>query len=155
MTLAPGCYTIELFDTGNDGLEWWANAAQGAGAFRIRNVSDGAFLKNFETDFGSEIRYSFVVDNFTYIKEKGPKFNFDVYPNPTTGEVFIDIDLENNSTVNIEITDISGKIIRTKTITDILNSSISFDLSNERSGVYFCKILTNTKTITKKIILTK
>lgn len=155
LNLAPGCYTIEMFDTGNDGLDWWANTAQGTGYFRLFNVSNGALIKNFEADFGSEIRYSFVVDNFTYIKNKGVNLDFNIYPNPTTGEVFIDIDLENNSKVDIEITDVSGRSIKNKSIIDVVNSSIYFDLSNEPSGIYFCKILTDKETITKKIILTK
>ena len=153
--LEPGCYTIEMFDTGNDGLEWWANSAQGSGYFRLFGAAGEGLLKNFEPDFGSEIRYSFVVDNFTYIEDKGASLDFNIYPNPSTGEVFVDIDLENNSTVDIEITDVSGRSIVRKSIIDVVNSSISFDLSGEPSGIYFCKILTDKKTITKKIILTK
>ena len=155
MYLAPGCYTVELFDSGNDGLEWWANSSQGTGYFRLYDAEGGSMIKNFETDFGSELRYAFVVGDISYIEDKGFNTDFNVYPNPTTGEVFVDFDNQYQSIINIEITDISGRVIQNKTIEEATKSGFSFDLSQEPAGIYLCKIRTDKNVLIKKIILTK
>jgi hypothetical protein len=50
-----------LTDTGEDGLQWWANTAQGTGYMRIRNATTGAVILTFGYDFGSQIYKQFTV----------------------------------------------------------------------------------------------
>ncbi len=155
MDLAPGCYTLEMQDSGNDGLDFWANSSQGTGYLRLFRESNGSLIKNFENDFGKEFRYSFVIDNFTYIQDQGKSIKFNVYPNPTTGKVYVDVDLHNSSDLIVEITDVTGRVISKKTINDMFNNTLFFNLENESKGIYFCKIRSQELTQTKKIILTK
>jgi hypothetical protein len=156
LDLEPGCYTIELFDSGNDGLEWWANSAQGYGYFRLFGAGGQGLLKNFETDFGSEFRYSFVVDNFTNIQDKGADFTMiDVYPNPTSGLVNVDLHLEELSDVELMLTDVSGRIIKKEAIRNVADANVKFDLSGEQEGVYFCRIKTKEGIQVKKVIFSK
>jgi len=156
MDLAPGCYTLELFDSGEDGLEWWANTAQGTGYFRLFNVANGALIKNFETDFGSEFRYSFVVDNYTNIESQGKSVpEIEVFPNPTTGEINVSLNFVEHQAVEISISDMSGKLIEKLESDGFNQQNINFDLSGEASGVYVCKIKTKDQIITRKIVLQK
>jgi hypothetical protein len=53
--LAPGCYSIILEDSDNDGISFWYSQqveGESAGAFRIKKVG-GVFIENFEPDFGN------------------------------------------------------------------------------------------------------
>lgn len=153
--LAPGCYTMELYDTGNDGLQWWANTAQGNGNLSLRNVDTGNLLKYFEKDFGSILIYSFVIDNYTYVKERGEGEKFEVYPNPTNGQVSVDVDQELVDLFTISITDLAGRTIAVKNQNQMVHSNLKFDLSDQPDGIYLCKIQTSKGTQVKKIILSK
>jgi hypothetical protein len=70
--------------------------------------------------------------------------NLNFYPNPTSNQLTIDTELKIN---NIKITDISGKTI--KTITSDLNV---INVANLSDGIYFIKLITNERTITKKFV---
>jgi hypothetical protein len=169
LDFGPGCYTIEVFDndafnstvgytTGNDGLDfWYATAYQGTttGWARLFSMS-GSLLKNFEADFGSEMRYSFVVDNFTNIEDRGITEDlFEIYPNPTRGLVNIDLHFIEATDIELEITDISGRLIENRKISNVIDSNILFDFSREKEGMYFCKIKTSKGVTVKKVIFSK
>ena len=73
----------------------------------------------------------------------------EVYPNPSTG-VF-NLNLNNVEAKNIEIYDVTGKLIKkmeNKSITQLTQ----IDLSNASNGIYFVKISTENDTVTKRII---
>lgn len=74
------------------------------------------------------------------------ELNIKIYPNPTSG--FIHFESENTEIENIQIYDLTGKLIITKT--GFENKEI--DLSGISSGVYLVKINTNKKSFTTKII---
>ena len=68
-----------------------------------------------------------------------------IYPNPTTGIVFVKAD----NIQKIEITNINGQII--KTIKNMTTNS--FDISNQSKGIYFIKVITNEGISIGKLIL--
>ncbi|MFI5222500.1 MAG: T9SS type A sorting domain-containing protein [Bacteroidia bacterium] len=76
---------------------------------------------------------------------------FDVYPNPANTELnFI---LNNNSSATlIQISDITGKVLKS-----ILNSQsqLSLDITDLSNGIYFCTVSGKDFTTTKKIIISK
>ena len=72
---------------------------------------------------------------------------FIIYPNPSTGLIYIK--QEQNIERTVAITDIAGKIIITNTIS---NYNTNIDLSDLKSGVYFIKI-SSKNTILKTIKL--
>lgn len=69
-----------------------------------------------------------------------------VFPNPTTGIVFVESDIK---ICILKVTDITGKIIIEKS--QILNSNYLLDISSLKSGIYLIEAiyLDNTKSITK------
>ena len=72
-----------------------------------------------------------------------------LYPNPFNNSLTLKTTL-NNHIDSIELYDISGRIVLTKT--EINASSKMLNLEGLTSGSYFVKITTNKGTITKKII---
>lgn len=74
-----------------------------------------------------------------------------VNPIPSTGRINVNI-LGNSDNYKIEIFDINGKQIFTKTS---ISSSENLDLSNFNNGVYILQIKTSNNIYTKKIIIKK
>ena len=77
-----------------------------------------------------------------------------LYPNPSTGEFVIDLNLPKQENTVITITNVMGEVVQ------VINSSISsgkqaVDLSGAASGMYFVNITTNSETVTKKITITR
>lgn len=76
----------------------------------------------------------------------------DMYPNPTVGNVVLDIAGESNGFV-LEIVDVNGKLVYTETIGEI-NSGLrrTIDLSNVANGLYFLKLDDGTSSTTRKLM---
>lgn len=154
--LPEGCYTFELDDTGNDGLSFWANSAQGSGFLRFNSHSPFAILKNFIPDFGKSIVYSFSIGKITNVEEVELNPTFEIYPNPSNGLVYVDLSRETYSNnAQIIINDMMGRVVKILSMNDFKSGTLSFDLSNESNGVYFLSIISDEKKQTKKFILNK
>lgn len=78
--------------------------------------------------------------------------NIDVFPNPTAGNIVLDITGESNG-FNLEIVDVNGKMVYTETIGEI-NSGLrrTIDLSTVANGLYFLKLDDGTSSTTTKLI---
>jgi len=74
-------------------------------------------------------------------------FKYSIYPNPTSGS--FNIEFETESAINIEIMDYMGKIILKEKVT---GDRITLDISNQPSGVYLVKIISNGNIKVERII---
>ena len=70
-----------------------------------------------------------------------------LYPNPTTG--IFTIELTNGLTKNIQITDITGRVVINQTTNEDL---INLNVSNLANGVYYVKVLSNGESEVMKIV---
>jgi hypothetical protein len=147
-----GCYTLKIYDSANDGLNWWANTAQGSGYARLR-YNNSFDLVSFKTDFGTEIRHLFKVDGPDNISDYyGDDTKIDVFPNPSKSGKFtlkFDTTLKSNS-ASYTVTDITGKVIDSKTIN---NHITEVDLSNQNAGLYLLKFQNQHTVIVKELII--
>jgi hypothetical protein len=71
---------------------------------------------------------------------------YNIYPNPTNGELFVSHPL--NSEFNITITDITGKVLKTTT----LQNNESVDVASYPQGMYFIQIESGNERNTYKFI---
>lgn len=74
-----------------------------------------------------------------------------LYPNPVQDMLFINIGLTNLTRIPVEIYDLTGKLIVSKTYSPTSNT-LSIDVSNIESGFFVLKITTSEKTHNYKII---
>ncbi len=74
-----------------------------------------------------------------------------LYPNPSSGKVFISDGLDHINSYNVEVTDISGRVIYYKKW--ISNSDLEIDLSTNSKGLYIYRIYTSNHCFAGKIIL--
>jgi hypothetical protein len=73
-----------------------------------------------------------------------------VYPNPTTGELTIEMCDMRYETCNIEIYDIYGRVCQASNLKSQV-SNPQIDISNLQAGIYFIKIQTETGEVIKKV----
>ncbi|MFI5219009.1 MAG: peptide-N-glycosidase F-related protein [Bacteroidia bacterium] len=155
--LSAGCYRFTLYDSGNDGLTFWANPGQGTGYARFKNMS-AVIVKSFNSDFGSEVSHNFLVDptNIVAINEQA---NFtpsvSVYPNPTEGNVVFDIIVPHKQDLSISIYNSMGQLILRNTYNDFMSEIIEMNLGDFKNGIYFVKITSEELNVVKKVVLGK
>ena len=77
-----------------------------------------------------------------------------IYPNPSSGEFVIDLNLPKQENVLITVTNVMGEIIK-QTYDGLGTGKQVIDLSTAASGIYFVNIATNNETITRKVTITK
>ncbi len=153
--LPPGCYRFTFNDSGNDGLNWWANPSGGSGFCRFVKVNN-AIIKTFNSDFGSQIFQSFTVSNsFTGIAQQAQSFSADVFPNPTLGPVSIELSLPKPQDLTMEVYNSLGQMVITKRLENAQHEVVDLDFSTYENGVYFAKIYSNDYFVMKEIVVGK
>jgi len=77
------------------------------------------------------------------------------YPNPSTGEVFMNLNISDVSSADITVFNSIGEAILSKKVTVPSTKEIKLDLNSKPNGVYLVKIKTSEGTVTKKIVINK
>ncbi len=155
LDFVPGCYTIEMTDSGDDGLSFWANPGQGSGLFRILKASGPEVLKSIESDFGKFINYSYVLGNWYKVNEiKHNSLEVSVYPNPVHDILFVELGETNLQKVHIQMVDLWGHTMQEGDYSTTGSvTTIPVQLHISKPGIYFCRIATKDKMVVKKIIV--
>jgi hypothetical protein len=156
--LEPGCYTFVLRDVAEDGLSFFANNS-GTGFARFTRPNNQV-IKTFQADFGSYISMNFMVGTPQLpepnaVSEVSEPLMFEVYPNPTTGKLSVDLALPKAQDVTIEVTNMVGQVIETRKVNNYLSHIESFDLSKQPSGFYFVRIKAGNNSYVKKVVVQK
>lgn len=89
-----------------------------------------------------------LTDENTEIKEVS------LYPNPVNDEATLNFNLANNSNVEINVHDVSGKIVSSKSLTNLNagNNSTTINCTDLTNGIYYVTVTTNGTTLTKKFV---
>jgi hypothetical protein len=155
ITLPFDCYEFRLWDTGEDGLSWWANPAQGNGLIRFKSSISAVILKNFGTDCGGGIFYQFTVGMTNTIEDNpvAETNQLNVYPNPSNGNVRMDFDLTNQQDGVIEVYDLLGNVVYSCQFKNTAIGSIETDLSFLNTGMYVVTLITGEQRISKKLFI--
>lgn len=155
LTLDTGCYEFELWDTGEDGLSFWANSAQGSGFIRFRKVSPGTTLKSFLSDFGGQIFQQFTVGLNNEVEEYIPnkKTTFRISPNPAFDSVLFSVELTRRSDGSIEIYSLLGTKVHEIPFSGIFSERIEAGVGHLDRGMYIVKLNTGREVITRKLVL--
>jgi hypothetical protein len=85
-----------------------------------------------------------------------PSYSNDVilYPNPATGAVTINFNLNENSSINIKLSNLEGQTIYSKESNETAGIySHTFTMDNYAKGIYFLSITTTKETIVRKVVL--
>lgn len=154
--LPLGCYRFHLTDSQHNGLTWWAAQNQGSGYARIRKVGSSTTVKNFNSDFGSEISYWFTMgaplstDDLTVAPS-----SLNIYPNPVSsgGNLYIDLQLPGRENVTAELMDLSGRVVWSREFrgVDSVHQPISTD--GLRPGIYLLRTVSASGSRTARAVV--
>lgn len=154
--LAPGCYSIILEDSDNDGIGfWYSSQVQGetTGTFRVRIVG-GGYIEFFPADFGNFHRYNFTVGYEVGLNEKYIDHDILVYPNPTDGLLNVELSGFVDNEAQLEVYDLMGRNIYTGSMNASKSfASSSIDLSGVPAGHYIVKVKTGASVYTKEFVI--
>lgn len=152
--LPQGCYTLRIYDTGKDGLSFFANN-DGAGFARLMNVATGNALITFPPDFGTQLLHDFSVDTPLETDKPVTETRFDAYPNPTTGQLTLRAAFTHSQPATIQVVDLMGKTVLTKDLGPARNWTEQISLGGLSDGVYFVRMATESESLVRKIVLKK
>ncbi|MDX2174776.1 MAG: T9SS type A sorting domain-containing protein [Bacteroidota bacterium] len=92
------------------------------------------------------------------LSDKKAENNLSLYPNPTSTEVFVNFNAVDGETANVNIMDITGKVVVTQYIGKLYNGEVSVpvEVSSLTSGIYMVNV-TSTSGVKRvaKLIVTK
>jgi len=157
--LATGCYIFQLTDSGNDGLQWWANTAQGTGYIRFKSATSSSVLVNFGSDFGSEVYRQFTVgltnETDELIVAPGSQGELFIVPNPAEDLVDVSFNLSSYSSGTLEVFDVMGRIVFSTTFDHCIAGQQTIDLSGFVSGIYIVTVRTSNNMISGRLVVRK
>lgn len=113
------------------------------------HLNDGAIFSYSTVNIEKyEILNTLSVTDFQLNNEQ-----FKIYPNPSTGVVYIELDPNTSGIEKIEIIDLNGRIVEHVYNENRQNNHIFSWNSNVKPGVYYCRVTTAKSTVSKPIIL--
>ena len=98
-----------------------------------------------------EIIVGTMVSNETILLEK----NISLFPNPSSGKIYLGFSLEQSMEVGIKLFDVTGKMLQTRPSEFISQEEIELDVFDLTDGLYFIQIQVDEKIIMKRFILQK
>jgi hypothetical protein len=152
VTLAPGCYTFNVNDSGRDGLYFFANN-DGTGYTRFVNAFGPGVIQYFEADFGTNIRFQFTVGYLLNTPQVESDSRMEVFPNPTSGKFTLDLSMPSPEKVTIQITDALGRLVHSVESEGTDNPVLDFDLNGNKAGIYHVTAVSNKFVLTRKLLV--
>jgi len=81
--------------------------------------------------------------------------NIALYPNPTSGQFNLEVELNSLEQLTINIVNVLGEVVLEVENNEVLNSSYKVDLSEFSNGVYYVSIKTANSVMVKQVVLAK
>jgi hypothetical protein len=75
-----------------------------------------------------------------------------VYPNPTSGQVYVNLPAGATQEVMVRVMDASGRVVRTAQLSNNQNA-VEFDLTGMSSGLYFVHLSQGNEVKTVKLMV--
>ena len=147
LTNINGCYRLEINDTGEDGLSWWANN-DGDGYIALKPI--GGSWNTLPTDFGSIYRYDFTAGIVVSTEEVLADEVITIYPNPVSKGLYVDVD-ERLANGKVVITNEIGQQVHSESIAGRSELYIE-EIQRLTSGIYHLTVITESSTFTQRFI---
>lgn len=177
--LADGCYQLQMNDSWGDGWNGGYYMISAPNAYYEGSLFYGASttdLIGVNTTCGEvagctdpeAVNYNAAAtfdDGSCFYNNSDPGFNFNVnnnglelefniYPNPTTGEIIVDLNnLDFASDINVNVRSLDGKMVSSQFVANTENfRRFNMDLSQLSAGYYFVQVLNGENMLTMPLI---
>lgn len=116
-------------------------------------TADGA---GFQLTSPSAVMIRLLDDPSASVAELSNEFGMSVYPNPTNTNTTVSFDLNNEATVAVNVTDLSGKVVFTTTLGTVNGSqNVTIDTQSLTNGVYMVNLSVDGAVSTQKLVVRK
>ena len=148
LDLENGCYHFILYDTGGNGL------GNGNGNFLLYYGSSNVIIS--AKIFGEKAEEQFSIDYGVGIEENNFEAEIKLYPNPSNGNTTLNLTANDNTSVNVSIFTMTGKIAF-KNNFEVTKGENNINLSqaNLSEGIYLVKVKVGDKLFTERISILK
>lgn len=93
------------------------------------------------------------ITNTTDIAEGTLHNNINLFPNPTSGLVNVDVNMMNRDNLTISVKNAIGQTVSTVSENNTFGGLYTLDLTGEPNGVYFIEVQTGMEVITRRIVI--
>jgi hypothetical protein len=94
-----------------------------------------------------------IIDTVIQVHEYDYFKLLNVYPNPTSGNLFISYELEKRDHISVELSDLYGRILHKESFNQKALKHQEIYVPSLSSGVYYLKITSNSTSVSNKIIV--
>jgi hypothetical protein len=144
--------TLSL-DAGNPGVLYsWSN---GATTQTITVNTENVYAVTVVNGFGCTATDDVLVEVETCVgtNEADWASELQLFPNPTSGYVTLQLSLANAAEVRVEVLNALGQVVQTQHFGDANELSQTFELNNLAQGTYFFRVTVGGETTTRRVLL--
>lgn len=125
---------------------------------RFYNTSDATLSLGFHV-FSPKDRYAMQIDDIslrytglTDTKEVVQIDNITVFPNPTEGDLMVNLEFsEVKDEVQVILQDVTGRVLQSQYLSNVSQENVAFDMANLAQGLYLVTINDGLSSVTKKV----
>jgi hypothetical protein len=141
-----GCYYFAIYDSYGDGI----NSGYGTGSVELVDGNgDRVFYSN--GTYNSEFTKPYKLTSLVSVVENNG-FEANVYPNPASEEVSIDLSLTQSSDVTVRVINSLGAVVyMSSERMDMGSNQHRIDLNELENGIYHVNITVNNSTISERL----
>ncbi len=104
--------------------------------------------------FANKGVYSLTTTGLAYLNKN--LVNINIYPNPATNYISVDVDVETYSKVDVVVYDINGRIVASENLGNVSGSqNIRVELNNLNSGNYMVRVMFNNEPVSIEKLIVK
>jgi PKD repeat protein len=149
---ATGSLSIDVRGGSGDLSYDWSNGMKGS---TIEGLAEGDYTVDVTDENGCTMTFGpFSVVSVSSTGDLAGVNKFSVYPNPSIGDVIVDIELNKVINAKLNVTDIYGKTLQSVNV-DAKTINTRLNLSEYASGLYLINLTSKEGTATKKVLLIK
>lgn len=141
--LAPGCYSLILEDSDDDGIGFWYSSqteGETTGGFRVRKVG-GSMMEIFPADFGSYHRYDFSVGFALGLEEEIGTNELLIFPNPATEQIRVELVGNIGNNAQVEVIDMNGRVVKRQLVANNNQTyAADFQIADLQKGYYLVRV---------------
>jgi hypothetical protein len=143
------CYRLQVTDAYGDGM----CCSYGNGYYKVM-VDGNIVLQGGQ--FSSEDNKLFKTDAISGIASNELDRSLNIYPNPSTGLVNIEYNLEQNTAMKVTVTDVVGQVVMSRELRAANSAQRqTLDLGDLSNGMYLIKMDAGNRQATRTITLNK